>query len=75
MNFKSGITGRSIDFDDNIIIINPKQAAFYWGKGHQPITIYPSKDYTTDEPILVFVFKKSATKDLFTEWCDRKKDI
>ena len=30
-----------------------------------------SKDYTTNEPILVFVFKKSATRELFTEWCER----
>ncbi len=67
---------RKCEYDENdaIRIVNPKQAAFYWNKGLQPLTIYPSKDYTTDEPILVFVFKKSASKELFTEWCERKKD-
>lgn len=67
-------TLRKCEYDehDAIRIVNPKQAAFYWGKGLQPLTIYPSKDYTTDEPVLVFVFKKSATRELFTEWCERE---
>ena len=66
---------RHIEYDehDAIRIVNPKQAAFYWSNGLKPLTIYPSKDYTTDEPILVFVFKKSETKDLFSEWCERKQ--
>lgn len=65
---------RKCEYDekDAIRIVNPKQAAFYWGRGLQPISIYPSKDYVTEEPILVFIFKKSATKDLFAEWCNRE---
>lgn len=61
------------DESDAIRIVNPKQAAFYWSKGLKPISIYPSKDYTTEEPILVFIFKKSDSKELFSEWCERKK--
>lgn len=60
------------DEKDAIRIVNPKQAAFYWSKGLQPISIYPSKDYTTEEPLLVFIFKRSATKDLYSEWCTRE---
>ncbi len=67
-------TLRKITYDENdaIRIVNPKQAAFYWHRGLQPISIYPSKDYVTDDPIIVFIFKKSDTKELFTEWCERK---
>ena len=73
MNFKSGMTGRNLDFDDNIIIVNPKQAAFYWGeKNIQPVHIYPSTDNNTGEPIIIFVFQRSATKEAWVEWQNRR---
>ncbi len=73
MNFKSRMTGRDIDFNDNIIIVNPKQAAFYWEeKGLQPVHIYPTRDINTNEPLIVFVFQKSATKEAWAEWQARK---
>ena len=73
MKIKSGMTQREIDFNDNIIIVNPKQAAFYWEeKKIQPVHIYPSRDKNTNDPIIVFVFKKSATQDAWKEWLDRR---
>ena len=73
MKFKSGMTNRNIDFEDNIIIVNPKQAAFYWEeKGIVPVHIYPSRDKNTNEPIIIFVFQKSATKEAWQEWQDRR---
>lgn len=73
MKVKSNMTGRNIDFDDNIIIINPKQAAFYWEeKNIAPVHIYPSRDKNTDDPIIVFVFQKSATQEAWKEWQSRR---
>lgn len=73
MKMKSSTTQRNIDFDDNIIIVNPKQAAFYWEeKKIQPTHIYPSRNKNTDEPIIVFVFQKSETKEAWQEWQDRR---
>lgn len=73
MVLKSGMTNRTIDFDDNIVILNPKQAAFYWEeKKIQPVHIYPSRDRVTDEPIIIFVFQKSATQEAYKEWIARK---
>ena len=72
MKVKSGMTNRNIDFDDNIIIVNPKQAAFYWDKGIVPVHVYPSRDKNTDEPIIVFVFQKSATREAWAEWQERR---
>ena len=72
MKVKSSMTNRMIDFDDNIIIINPKQAAFYWNKGIQPVHIYPSTDTNTGEPIVVFVFQRSATYEAYKEWIERR---
>lgn len=63
----------NIDFEDNITIVNPKQAAFYWGaKGIRPVHIFPSRDINTNDPIIVFVFKRSATKEAWREWQDRR---
>ena len=66
-------TLRKIEYDekDAIRIVNPKQAAFYWSKGLQPLSIYPSKDLNTSEPMLVFIFSRSKSKPLFEEWCSR----
>ena len=73
MQFKSGITNRDIDFNDNIIIVNPKQAAFYWyDKNIPPVHIYPSRDRKTDEAIVVFVFQRSATQEAYREWMERR---
>lgn len=63
----------NIDFNDNIVIVNPKQAAFYWEeKGIKPVHIYPSRDINTGDPIVVFVFKRSVTKEAWKEWQNRR---
>ena len=73
MKIRSGMTNRDLDFEDNIVIVNPKQAAFYWGeKNIVPVHIYPSRDNKTNEPIVVFVFQRSATKDAWAEWQNRR---
>ena len=73
MKIKSVMTNREVDFDDNIVIINPKQAAFYWEeKKIQPVHIYPSRDKNTDDPIIVFVFQKSSTQEAWKEWQSRR---
>lgn len=76
MKIKSGMTNRDVDFDDNIIVVNSKQAAFYWGeKKIQPVHVYPSLDNRTGEPIIVFVFRRSETYSAYQEWKDRKPVI
>lgn len=61
--------------NDNIRILNPKQAAFYWDKGIEPLDIYPSKSFETNEPVIVYVFSKSKTQEtgIYDEWCNRKR--
>ncbi len=62
-----------INLDKDICIVNPKQAAFYWGeKGIEPIHIYPSIDNRTMQPIVVFVFNRLQTHDAYREWIERK---
>ncbi len=62
-----------INLDRDIPIVNPKQAAFYWGaKGIEPKHIYPSKDNRTGDDIVVFVFNRDKTYDAYHEWLDRR---
>ena len=63
---------KTVNLDKNICIVNPKQAAFYWSNGVEPVHIYPSVDSHTDTPIVVFVFERNATYTLYKEWLDRR---
>lgn len=50
-------------------IINPRQAILYWLNGVEPLDIYPSRDHETNKPVLVFVFNKEDTKEVYDLWC------
>lgn len=63
---------RTINIDKCIPILNPKQAAFYWSRGVEPIDIYPSVDSHTDTPIIIFLFNRNETYALYKEWLDRR---
>ena len=57
---------------DCVKILNPFQAALYWCNGVEPVEIYPSRDYETGKPLIVYVFKKSETKEVFDLWCKKE---
>lgn len=57
---------------DTIRLLNQKQCAFYWSKGIEPLDIYISKDFKTGEPIIVYIFSREETKELYSEWCNRE---
>lgn len=63
---------KNINLDRYIPIVNPKQAAYYWSKGVEPIDVYPSMDINTNVPIIVFVFNRDDTYILYKEWLDRR---
>lgn len=65
-------TKRIVNLDKDIPILNPKQAAFYWSRGIEPIDIYPSVDSRTNTPIIVFLFNRDQTHALYKEWLDRR---
>ena len=37
-----------------------------------PVDIYPSVDFNTGRPILVYIFEKEKTRDLYEQWKDRR---
>ena len=72
---RSALTGRKYDlFDDVITIVNPLQAAFYVDRGLDILDVRLGNDRTTGHPILLYLFKRSETKEAFDEWCKREKN-
>ena len=43
--------------------------------GVYPIDIYPSYDEKNDRKIIIMIFEKSETKDLYNKWCNYETDI
>lgn len=66
-------TVKELDFEDNILILHPKQAAFYMVEKEIPlIKCVGGRDKNTNEPIVLFVFKKSETQEAYAEWIARR---
>lgn len=68
MSRVKGLTGASYDTNDAIRIIGHTQISAYWLNGVAPLDIYPSRDLKNGKPILVGIFKKSDTKEVFDKW-------
>ena len=49
-------------------ICNIKQQIFYMDSGVFPIDIYPSYDDKNDRKIIVMIFEKEKTKELYKKW-------
>lgn len=49
-------------------LLNYKQAAFYWSCGVEPLDIYLSRDFKSNDPKIVFIFSREDTKDLYEQW-------
>lgn len=66
---KGRYSGKLYNASDAIRIIDPYQSCCYWINGVEPLDIYPSRNHETNKPVLVFVFNRAETKDVFDKWC------
>lgn len=67
----SRLTGRYYNFIGAVRILNTAQATFYMSRDVFPLDIYISKDFKNDRKVLVFLFSREDTKNLYDEWCSR----
>ncbi len=65
----SSTTGKYYDPSEVVRIINCKQSAAYMSHGAELLDIYPGKDFRTDEPLLVYIFNRKDTTELYDLWC------
>lgn len=71
---KSALTGKEYNLSHVVRIINIYQSIFYCSSGIMPVDIYVSKDFNSGKPILVFLFDKKETKELYAQWLANKQD-
>lgn len=69
---KGRFSGKEYEPSEAIRILDPMQAALYWENGVMPLDIYSSRDYKTNKALIVFVFKREDTKEVFDLWCKRE---
>lgn len=71
---KSALSGETYDvFDKDVIkILNPLQSAFYVSRSIPILDVRLSTD-NIGRPILVYLFRRSLTKEVFDEWCRQKE--
>lgn len=67
----SRLTGRYYNLVGSVRILNTAQATFYMSRDVFPLDIYISKDFKNDRKVLVFLFSREETKELYDEWCSR----
>lgn len=65
----SETTGKSYDPAEAIRIINSLQAASYMAHNAELLDVYPSVDYKTQRPLMVFIFNRKDTQELYDRWC------
>lgn len=59
---------KTYPLSDAVRILNIRQAMFYLKKNIELYDIYPSEDFNTGEPVLVFIFAREQSKDAYEEW-------
>lgn len=68
----SEVTGKTYDPTKAVRILNTLQAAKYMKRRCFPLDIYPSIDFKTGQDVLVYIFDREQSKELYSLWCEHK---
>lgn len=71
---QTNINARDYKYNEVVRICNVKQQIFYLGSGVYPIDIYTSYDDKNDRKIIVMIFEKDKTKELYQKWLNYDVD-
>lgn len=75
LNIKTNIHSRNYTSKEVVRIVKIEQVIFYNDHHVYPIDMYPSYDDRTDRKILVFIFTKEDTKEVFQKWIEYKNTL
>lgn len=70
MKVKTNLKPRDYLLKDVVRIVNPKQQLLYIKNLVYPIDIYSSIDNKTGNNIVVMIFLKEDTTEVYKKWCD-----
>jgi hypothetical protein len=65
----SNVTNKKYIPSEIVRIINISQVIGYLNHGAELLDVYPSYDYKSDKQILVFIFNRKDTTQLYDLWC------
>ena len=68
MTIESNLKPRSYNEKEIIRIYNRDQQTFYMDSGIYPIDLYPSYSPKNDRKIIVMIFLKNDTKEVYMKW-------
>lgn len=71
--FKSDLTGKEYCPNDVVRLVNVRQLLFYMRNGVEILDIYPSKDFKTNDDILVFIVNKKDSQEAYKKWMMRNE--
>ena len=71
---KTNINARDYKYNEVVRICNVKQQIFYLSSSVYPIDIYTSYDDKNDRKIIVMIFEKDKTKELYQKWLNYNVD-
>lgn len=66
---ESSLNPRSYLLKEVCRIVDPKQHTLYVKNGKRPIDMYPSIDFNTGRDIVVYVYLRDETSDVYELWC------
>lgn len=66
----SEVTGKTYNPSKCVRILNSLQACKYIKNQCLPLDIYPSIDFKTGQDVLVYLFDRDESKELYSAWCD-----
>lgn len=72
MIVKSNVTGKTYSSLNVVRIVNPKQAAAYMYHGALLVDVYSSYDPDKDSHVLVYLFNREDTRELYRKWCNHE---
>ena len=65
---KSKISGEEYSLSDTVRVIDPKQQKLYIKHFAYPVDMYVTKDLYSNDEVLVMLFNKSETRELYKAW-------
>lgn len=65
---RSNISGNLYSLNDVVKIVDPKQQKLYVKNEVYPVDMFTTKDLYSDNQILVMLFNREETKDLYIKW-------
>lgn len=67
---ETNLKSRNYTLNEVNRICNVKQQIFYMNSGVFPIDMYLGYDDKNDRKIIVMIFEREKTKELYKKWCN-----